>query len=90
MADGSWGAAEAKAKFSEVMDRARTQGPQHVSRNGKPAVVVVTEDDWATAQGGKKSLVEALLDPTVRGLLTDDEIDTLFARDSDIGRPVDL
>ena len=37
MADGTWSAAEAKAKFSEVIEKARTEGPQHVTRHGKAA-----------------------------------------------------
>ncbi len=88
-ADGTWSLAEAKAKFSEVVERARTQGPQHVTRNGKDAVVVVAADDWKRATGGGKSFVEALLDPAAR-VLTDEEVDTLFKRDPDIARPVDL
>jgi len=38
--------------------------------------------------GEPKNLFE--LFAPVRGLLTDDEIDTLFARDRSVGRPVDL
>jgi prevent-host-death family protein len=90
MADDTWSLAEAKAKFSEVAERARTKGPQHVTRNGKPAVVVVAEDDWARASGGDKSFADVLFNPAVRGLLSDEEVDALFARDPDIGRPVGL
>jgi prevent-host-death family protein len=89
MADGTWSLAEAKAKFSEVVEKARTDGPQHVTRNGKEAVVVVAADEWKRATGGGKSFIEALLNPAVR-VLSDEEAETLFARDPDIGRPVDL
>ena len=58
MADGEWGLAEAKAKFSDVVEQARTQGPQHVSRNGKPAVVVVSAEEWARQTGRRMSLAE--------------------------------
>jgi antitoxin Phd len=90
MADGTWSLAEAKAKFSEVVEKARTQGPQHVTRNGKEAVVVVDASEWERATGGKKTFGEALFDPRVRGLLTDEEIETFFRRDPDVGRPIDL
>jgi antitoxin Phd len=90
MADDSWSLAEAKAKFSELVEKARTEGPQHVTRNGKPTVVVVAEDDWARVSSPRRSLRDVLLDPSIRGLLTDDEVDELFKRDPDVGRPIDL
>lgn len=46
MSAGTWSVAEAKAKFSEVIDRARQDGPQIVTRNGRSAVVVVSADEW--------------------------------------------
>gem|GEM_PF-322095 len=42
----TWSVAEAKARFSEVVLRARAGEPQHVSRYGKDEVVVVSIDDW--------------------------------------------
>ncbi len=90
MADDAWSLAEAKAKFSEVVERALTEGPQHVTRNGKLAAVVVSEAEWERMSGGRNSVAEALFDPSIRGLLTDEEVDTLFARDRDTGRPIDL
>jgi prevent-host-death family protein len=42
----TWTVAEAKAKFSEVIDRALSRGPQVVTRNGQKAVVVVAADEW--------------------------------------------
>jgi prevent-host-death family protein len=86
---GAWSLAEAKAKFSEVVELASTQGPQHVTRSGRPAVVIVSEAAWADATSPRRSFLEALLDPAAR-VLTDEEADTVFARDPDPGRPVDL
>lgn len=90
MADGTWSAAEAKAKFSEVIEKARTEGPQHITRHGKDAAVVVSAAEWARrASRPAKSFVQALLDPSVR-VLTDEEVATLFARDPDVGRPIEF
>ncbi len=90
MADGTWSLAEAKAKFSELVEKARTEGPQHVTRNGKDAVVVVSTAEWAKrAQSAARPFVKALLDPAVR-VLTPKEADRLFARDPDPGRAIDL
>jgi prevent-host-death family protein len=46
MSIGKWTVAEAKAKFSEVIDEARTSGPQTITKNGRPAVVVVAAEEW--------------------------------------------
>jgi len=40
-----WRLEEAKARFSEVVRRARTEGPQHVTVRGQPAVVVISADE---------------------------------------------
>ena len=90
MADGTWSLAEAKAKFSEVVEKARTEGPQHVTRNGKGAVVVVSTADWAKrSQPAGRPFVTALLDPAAR-VLNRKEVDSLFSRDPDLGPAVDL
>lgn len=46
MSDHVWTVAEAKARFSELVDEARSNGPQTVTRRGRPAVVVVSSDEW--------------------------------------------
>jgi prevent-host-death family protein len=45
-ADAVWGVAEAKARLSELMQRALTDGPQTITRKGKQAVVVVSLEEW--------------------------------------------
>ena len=89
MADGNWSLAEAKAKFSEVVEKVMREGPQHVTRNGGPAVVVVAEQEWRS-RGGGKTLAEVVFHPSVRGLFTDEEAETLFARDPDSGRVIEF
>ena len=42
----TWTIAEAKAKFSEVIDRAARKGPQTVTRHGRTAAVIVAADEW--------------------------------------------
>jgi prevent-host-death family protein len=41
-----WTVAEAKAKFSEVLERARSEGPQTITRNGRETAVVVGTEEW--------------------------------------------
>ncbi len=45
----AWGVAEAKAKFSEVLDKAETYGPQVVRRRTRE-FVVMTSEEWEKRQ----------------------------------------
>ena len=51
-APGTWKLHDAKARFSEVVRRARADGPQRVTIHGKDAVVIVAAEDHMAAQGG--------------------------------------
>lgn len=64
-----WTVAQAKAKLSEVIDKARHKGPQLVTRNGKDAVVVVDAAQWERIQRRKKqgSFADFLLTSPLRG-----------------------
>jgi prevent-host-death family protein len=42
----TWTVAEAKAKFSEVIDRAALEGPQTITRNGRTTAVIVGAEEW--------------------------------------------
>ena len=86
MADGNWSVAEAKAKLSELIDKAKTEGPQSVTRNGKEAVVVVSAEEWRRRTRPGRSAVEVLLDPAVRGILQRGE-EALLERDRTDDRP---
>jgi prevent-host-death family protein len=48
----SWQLQEAKQKFSELVRRALTSGPQVVTRHGRAAVVVVSAEDYGRLRGG--------------------------------------
>lgn len=54
----TWTAADAKAKFSEVMDRARSDGPQTITRKGRPAVVIVAAEEWERKTRRQGNLAE--------------------------------
>lgn len=41
----TWKLEDAKARFSEVVRRARTEGPQHVTVRGQEAVVVIAVEE---------------------------------------------
>ena len=49
----SWKLQDAKARFSEVVDRAIDDGPQVVTRHGKKAVVVVAYEEFVKREPPK-------------------------------------
>jgi prevent-host-death family protein len=43
---GNWTVAEAKARFSELLEQAQSKGPQTITRHGRTAAVVVSPEEW--------------------------------------------
>ncbi|MDA8347055.1 MAG: type II toxin-antitoxin system Phd/YefM family antitoxin [Thermaerobacter sp.] len=43
---GTWTVAEAKAKLSQVIESARSDGPQTITKNGRTTAVVVSVEEW--------------------------------------------
>lgn len=50
MHSSQWRLQEAKTQFSQVVDAALRGEPQHITRSGKPAVVVLSEEAFASLQ----------------------------------------
>ncbi len=63
----TWTVAEAKAKFSELIDRARSGGPQLVTRHGRTAVVVVAAEEWERKTKRAGTLADFLAVSPLRG-----------------------
>ncbi len=42
----AWTVVQAKARFSEVIEKARRHGPQTITRNGRSAAVIVSPEEW--------------------------------------------
>lgn len=86
-ASTAWKLEDAKAHFSEVVRRARTEGPQLVTKRGKDAVIVMAVEELEQllvpipARKPFLDFMESLYEP---GL----ELD--FPRERDTGREVDL
>lgn len=57
-----WRLQDAKARFSELVRMAHSDGPQHVTLHGRDAVVVVAADEFNRLQGARTGelLIEAL------------------------------
>lgn len=59
---GHWRLQDAKARFSELVRRARSDGPQHVTVRGREEVVVVSAEEYRRLKGEPTGadLIEAL------------------------------
>lgn len=60
-----WTVAGAKARLSEVIERAQTD-PQIITRHGKPSVVMVSAEEWARKTVRKGTLAEFLMASPLR------------------------
>jgi len=59
--------AEAKARFSEVIDRALANGPQTITRKGQKAAVIVSAEEWQRKTKRKGNLAEFFAASPLRG-----------------------
>jgi antitoxin Phd len=83
----SWQIQSAKARFSEVFRRARTEGPQRITRQGKESVVMVAEEQYDRLVGKShqpKNLVQFFRQSPLVG------VDLDLGRGRDPGRDIDL
>jgi prevent-host-death family protein len=82
----TWALQDAKARLSELMRRAASEGPQFVTVRGKPGFVVLTQAAYGALQRRKRRrpLAELFRKSPVAGLGLD------VVRSKDAGRPVDL
>jgi prevent-host-death family protein len=61
-APATWPLQDAKARFSELVRRARSEGPQHVTVHGREEVVVISSDEFQRLNGRRtgQALIDAL------------------------------
>jgi prevent-host-death family protein len=59
---GYWPLQDAKARFSELMRKARTDGPQHVTIHGRDEVVILAAEEFRRLNGDLtgKALIAAV------------------------------
>jgi len=83
----NWQLQTAKARFSELFRKARAEGPQWVTRQGKDAVVVVAAEEFQRLRARSRqpeSLVEFFAKSPLAGA------NLKLDRPRDYGREVDL
>lgn len=75
----AWKLEEAKARFSELVRRARERGPQRVTVRGEDAVIVLSASDYARLAPGAAQ-------PTLAALFVDSPFARLADFDESIAR----
>jgi prevent-host-death family protein len=84
MSTQNWTVAEAKAKFSEVIDKAVAEGPQTITRNGRTTAVIVGADEWQRKTKRVGTLAEFFAASPLRGS------GVKLRRSKDVPRNIDL
>jgi prevent-host-death family protein len=79
-----WQLQEAKNRFSEIVEKALSQGPQTVTRRGQRAVVIISFEDYQKLVGPKETLVSFLRKSPLSGVGLD------LKRSTDYSREVEL
>jgi prevent-host-death family protein len=79
-----WQLQDAKNRFSELVRKAREEGPQVVTLHGRDAVVVVSTEEFNKHSRPRGSLADFFRKSPLAGLDLD------LKRDRDTGRKVDL
>jgi prevent-host-death family protein len=57
-AQEAWSVADAKARLSELLDRAIGSGPQAITRRGREIAIVVSAEEWHKKSARSGSLAE--------------------------------
>jgi antitoxin Phd len=79
----SWQIQEAKTRLSELIERARTEGPQTITRHGAERAVVLSIEDYRALASHKPDFKAHLLGGPKVGEFP-------IERDRDTGRTVDF
>lgn len=72
---GQWALQDAKARFSEVVRRAKAEGPQRITVHGREEVVVVSVEEYRRVKDQRtgQALVDVLQDSPLHDVTIDHE-----------------
>jgi prevent-host-death family protein len=81
----SWQMQTAKARFSEVVKGAKSNGPQDITLHGKSVAVVLSRELYDRLSGNAQSLVQFMQSSPLHGM-----DDVVFERDKSLARELAL
>jgi prevent-host-death family protein len=80
----TWQLHDAKNRLSQLVDQARTEGPQRITQRGRETAVILSIEDYRRLTRPAGTLVDFLRQSPLAG----SELD--LARSQDTGRDIDL
>ncbi len=81
----TWQMQNAKARFSDLVRSAKSEGPQDITLHGKSVAVVLSRALYDRLSGNTKSLVQFMQSSPLYGM-----DDVVLERDKSIAREVNL
>ena len=84
MGNDIWQLQDAKNRFSEVINKALSEGPQTVTRHGEEVVVILSKAEYDRLQKSQTGLLEFFQQSPLVGVELDLERDKSLPRDIDL------
>lgn len=83
---GYWILQDAKARFSELVRRVRSEGPQHVTVHGRDEVVVISAEEFRKMKGGLtgQALIDAMQSSPYREIAIEPKRSPMPVRNVDL------
>jgi prevent-host-death family protein len=81
-----WLLQDAKARFSELVRRVRSEGPQHVTVHGRDEVVVISAEEFRRLKGDRtgEALITAMQASPYRNIDVEPQRDRMPVRGIDL------
>ena len=64
----AWQLQEAKARLSEVIQKAAVDGPQSITVRGRPTAVLLSQEEYERLRGSKPGFVDFLRSSPLAGI----------------------
>lgn len=84
MSASQWRLQDAKTQFSQVVDAALAGEPQHITRRGKPAVVVLSEEAFEAFKRNAQAAAPGFIAHLLSMPKADEEVERLPVRLRDV------
>lgn len=81
----AWQLQDAKARLSEVIQKAETEGPQHITVRGRPTAVLLSQQEYERLRGPRPGLVEFMRSSPLAGIELSFEREQTPTRQLDLG-----
>lgn len=81
---GIWQLQEAKARLSEVIKKAKEQGPQSITVHGSPTAVIISSKEYERLKHPQGSFVEFMRRSPLYGVDLDLKREQTLTREADI------